>query len=73
MGWEYKEYVVTTEYEADGETPKYDKEGKIKRSFKSPEKGDWQLIKTRTEKFIESSNKTVRNFYIRSSFKRTIR
>lgn len=57
-----KEYVVTTEYEADGETPKYDKEGKIKRSFKSPEKGDWQLIKTRTEKFIESSNKTVGTF-----------
>ncbi|MBF1515911.1 MAG: type II CRISPR RNA-guided endonuclease Cas9, partial [Prevotella pallens] len=51
-----------TEYEADGETPKYDKEGKIKRSFKSPEKGDWQLIKTRTEKFIESSNKTVGTF-----------
>lgn len=57
-----KEYIVTTEYEADGETPKYDKEGKIKRSFKSPEKGDWQLIKTRTEKFIESSNKTVGTF-----------
>ena len=57
-----KEYIVTTEYEDDGKTPKCDKEGKVKRSFKSPEKDDWQLIKTRTEKFIDDSNKTVGAF-----------
>jgi CRISPR-associated endonuclease Csn1 len=53
-----KEFVVTTDLDEDG-NPKTDKEGKEKRSFRAPDENDWSLVKTKTEKFIENSHKTV--------------
>lgn len=58
--WEgkIKEFIVTTEYEADG-TVKRDKEGKERRSFRAPKPDEWALQKKRVESLIESSGKTV--------------
>ena len=53
-----KEFIVTTEINEDG-TPKKDKEGDVKRSFRSPKEDDWTLIKERTQSDIEKSGKTV--------------
>ncbi len=53
-----KEFIVTTELDRDG-NPKLDKEGNIKRSFRSPKEDDWTLIKERTQSEIERSGKTV--------------
>lgn len=51
-------FVVTTELEADG-TPKLDKEGQIKRRFRSPGPDDWTLRKVRTEQSLADSRLTV--------------
>ncbi len=61
LDWEgkVKEFIVTTEVENDGETPKKDKEGNIKRSFRAPKEDDWTLLKKKTEADIENSHKTV--------------
>lgn len=53
-----KEFIVTTDINEDG-TPKKDKEGNVKRSFRSPKEDDWTLIKERTQSEIEHSGKTV--------------
>ncbi len=53
-----KEFVVTTDLNDDG-TIKKDKEGKEKRSFRAPAEDDWTLVKTKTEKIIDNSKKTV--------------
>jgi len=53
-----KEFIVTTDINDDG-TPKTDKEGNVKRSFRSPKDDDWTLIKKKTEADIELSQKTV--------------
>lgn len=53
-----KEFIVTTELDDNG-NPKLDKEGNVKRSFRSPKDDDWTLIKERTQSEIESSGKTV--------------
>ena len=53
-----KEFIVTTEINEDG-TPKKDKVGDVKRSFRSPKEDDWTLIKERTQSDIEKSGKTV--------------
>ena len=53
-----KEFIVTTDINEDG-TPKLDKEGNVKRSFRSPKEDDWTLIKERTQSEIENSGKTV--------------
>ena len=53
-----KEFIVTTELNEDG-TPKKDKEGNIRRSFRSPNEDDWTLVKERTQSDIEHSGKTV--------------
>ena len=53
-----KEFIVTTDLEKDG-SPKKDKEGNVKRSFRMPKEDDWTLIKKKTEFDIENSNKTV--------------
>ncbi|WEK35429.1 MAG: HNH endonuclease domain-containing protein [Candidatus Pseudobacter hemicellulosilyticus] len=53
-----KEFIVTTELNDDG-TVKTDKDGKEKRSFRSPAADDWTLVKKRTEHEIELSGKTV--------------
>lgn len=61
LDWEgkVKEFIVTTEVENDGETPKKDKEGNIKRFFRAPKEDDWTLLKKKTEADIENSHKTV--------------
>ncbi|MBE6297736.1 MAG: type II CRISPR RNA-guided endonuclease Cas9 [Bacteroidales bacterium] len=60
LNWEgkIKEFIVTTDLNDDG-TPKKDKEGNIKRSFRAPKEDDWTLIKERTQTDIEHSGKTV--------------
>jgi len=64
LDWEgkIKEFIVTTELEKDG-TPKIDKEGNVKRSFRAPKEDDWTLLKKKTEHDIDASNKTV-GYYI---------
>lgn len=57
-GGKVKEFIVTTDINEDG-TPKKDKEGNVKRSFRSPKEDDWTLIKERTQSEIEHSGKTV--------------
>lgn len=56
-----KEFIVTTDIESDG-TPKKDKEGNIKRSFRAPKEEDWTLLKKKTEHDIETSKKTVGSY-----------
>ena len=60
LDWEgkTKEFIVTTDLEKDG-TPKKDKEGNIKRSFRAPKEDDWTLLKKKTEFDIDNSHKTV--------------
>ena len=60
LDWEgkVKEFIVTTDLEKDG-TPKKDKDGNIKRSFRAPKEDDWTLQKKKTEFDIENSHKTV--------------
>ena len=78
-----KQFIVTTEYEADGKALKKDKEGEVKRSFRAPGENDWGLRKKRTESQLEESGKTVGAFIydhllaeptdkIRGNFIRTI-
>ena len=57
-----REFIVTTEYEKDGVTLKRNKDGEIKRSFRSPSEDDWGLRKKRTEERLESSKMTVGAF-----------
>lgn len=60
LDWEgkIKEFIVTTDLEKDG-TPKKDKDGKIRRSFRAPKEDDWTLIKKKTEFDIDKSQKSV--------------
>lgn len=60
LDWEgkVKEFIVTTDLNEDG-TPKTDKDGNIRRSFRSPKEDDWNLLKVKTENDILNSNKTV--------------
>lgn len=60
LDWEgkTKEFIVTTDLEKNG-SPKKDKEGNIKRSFRAPKEDDWTLLKKKTEYDIENSHKTV--------------
>lgn len=53
-----KEFIVTTDLNDDGSI-KTDKEGKEKRSFRSPGADDWTLVKKKTEVEIERSKHTV--------------
>ena len=53
-----KEFIVTTDLENDG-TPKVDKDGKIKRSFRAPKEDDWTLVKEKTQADIVQAGKTV--------------
>lgn len=52
------ECIITTDIDENG-NPKLDKDGKIKRSFSTPDENDWALKKKRTETFIDNSSKTV--------------
>ena len=71
LDWEgkIKEFIVTTDLNDDG-TPKTDKDGKIKRSFRSPKEDDWSLIKVKTENDIINSNKTVGCYIYESLLKK---
>lgn len=53
-----KEFIVTTQLNEDG-TPKLDKEGKIRRSFRMPSENDWGLVKIKTQADIIDSHLTV--------------
>ena len=53
-----KEFIVTTDLNEDG-SEKKDKEGKVKRSFRAPAEDDWTLVKKKTERDIDKSQKTV--------------
>ena len=56
-----KEFIVTTDVNDDG-TPKNDKDGNEKRSFRAPKEDDWTLLKKKTETEIYASHKTVGEF-----------
>lgn len=60
LDWEgkIKEFIVTTELDKDG-SPKKDKEGNVRRSFRAPKEDDWTLLKKKTEHDIDASHKTV--------------
>lgn len=60
LDWEgqVKEFIVTTKLNPDG-TPKLDKYGEVKRSFRAPKEDDWMLIKKKTEADIVNAHKTV--------------
>jgi len=60
LDWEgkVKEFIVTTDLNDDG-TPKVDKQGEVKRSFRAPQENDWTLIKKKTEADVADSHKTV--------------
>lgn len=58
-----KEFIVTTLLEKDG-TPKKDKDGNIKRSFRAPGENDWTLLKKRTEADFEKSGYRTIGEYI---------
>lgn len=53
-----KDFIVTTELNDDG-TPKKDKQGAVKRSFRAPNEDDWMLLKVKTENDINASHKTI--------------
>lgn len=53
-----KEFIVTTDLNDDG-TPKKDKDGNVKRSFRAPKDDDWTLLKTKTQHDIDTSKKAV--------------
>ena len=53
-----KDFIVTTDLNDDG-TPKTDKQGNIKRSFRAPNEDDWMLLKAKTENDINASHKTI--------------
>lgn len=60
LDWEgkIKEFIVTTDLGKDG-SPKKDKDGNVKRSFRAPKEDDWTLLKKKTEYDIDNSQKTV--------------
>ena len=63
-----KDFIVTTEIDKAG-NPAKDKEGNIKRSFRTPKEEDWTLVKKKTESDIEHSKKTVGEFIFESLLK----
>lgn len=60
-----KDFIVSTELNEDG-TIKRNKENEEKRSFRAPKEDDWNLLKIRTEKTIENSEKTVGTYIYES-------
>ena len=58
-----KEFVVTTQLNEDG-SPKTDKDGKERRSFRMPSENDWGLVKIKTQADIEKSGNHRRNIYL---------
>ncbi len=56
-----REFIITTELDEKG-NEKLDKDGLVKRSFRSPKPEDWTLRKVRTEHGVEQSGLTVGAF-----------
>lgn len=54
----FRDFIVSTDLNEDGSI-KVDKDGKEKRSFRSPKEDDWTLLKKKTEQDIEKSRKSV--------------
>ena len=54
MDWKgkYRDFIVSSDLNEDG-TVKLDKEGKEKRSFRSPKEDDWGLLKKKTENDLD--------------------
>jgi CRISPR-associated endonuclease Csn1 len=63
-----RDFIVTTDLNEDG-TPKTDKEGTIKRSFRAPGEDDWTLLKKKTENEIEKSTNTVGEYIYKNLLK----
>lgn len=59
-----REFIITTELDEKG-NEKLDKDGLVKRSFRSPKPEDWTLRKVRTEHGVEQSGLTVGAFIYR--------
>lgn len=53
-----RDFIVTTTLDAQGK-PKTDKDGHVKRSFRSPKADDWTLLKKKTEAQIAQAHQTV--------------
>ncbi len=53
-----KDFIVTTDIDENGRVKK-NKYGEEMRSFRAPSEDDWRLVKIKTEKEIEASDKTV--------------
>lgn len=60
-----KEFIVTTHLNGDG-TPKLDKDGRVKRSFRIPKEKEWNLIKIKTQHDITNSGLTVGSYIFKS-------
>ena len=60
-----KEFIVTTQLNEDG-TPKLDKEGNVRRSFRMPSENDWGLIKIKTQADINKSHLTVGSYIFKA-------
>lgn len=60
-----KDFIITTETDKSG-NPVMDKDGNVKRSFRTPKEEDWTLIKKKTEADIDNSHKTVGEFIYES-------
>ena len=56
-----KDFIITTEIDKSGK-PAKDKDGNIKRSYRTPKDDDWTLIKKKTEADIDNSGKTPGEF-----------
>lgn len=56
-----REFIVTTQLNEDG-SPKVDREGHIRRSFRMPSENDWGLIKIKTQADINQSHLTVGSY-----------
>ncbi len=53
-----REFIVTTDLDESG-NPRLNKDGEVKRSFRSPGPDDWTLRKIRTENGVEQSGMTI--------------
>lgn len=60
LPWEgqVRDFIVTTTLDAQG-NPKTEKDGRVKRTYRSPKADDWTLLKKKTEAQIAQAHQTV--------------
>lgn len=60
LPWEgqVRDFIVTTTLDAQGK-PKTEKDGRVKRTYRSPKADDWTLLKKKTEAQIAQAHQTV--------------